>query len=100
MDTTREMGSIKQMWLNKGGVATIAPLKILGKNWPDTYNSRCFSGLFVNHTNQGNIIVKNNSKGMPYLDLCILETKVALSFMHGNVVHLDSEGQHGGLHAV
>ncbi len=66
------------MWLNKGGVATIVPLKVLEKIWPVTYNFRCFSGLFVIHTNQGNIIVKNNSKGMPYLDLCELEAKVAL----------------------
>jgi hypothetical protein len=78
MDTAGKMGAIKQMWLNKGGVATVVPLKVLKKIWPVTYNSRCFSGLFVIHTNQGNIIVKNNSKGMLYLDLHELEAKVAL----------------------
>jgi hypothetical protein len=37
--------------------------------------------VVVNHINQGNIIAKNNSKGMPYLDLCRLEAKVALSYV-------------------
>jgi hypothetical protein len=81
MDTAGEMGAIKQVWLNKGGVATIVPLKILEKIWPVTYDSRCFGGLCVIHTNQGNIIIKNNSKGMPYLNLRKLEAKVALSFV-------------------
>ncbi len=81
MDTAKEMGAIKQMWLNKGGVANIAPLKILEKIWPVTYGSRCLGGLFIIHTDQGNIIIKNNSMGMPYLDLCKLEAKVALSYV-------------------
>jgi hypothetical protein len=59
MDTAGEMRAIKQMSLNKGGIATIVPLKILEKIWPVTYDSRCFGGLF---TNQGSIILKNNSK--------------------------------------
>jgi hypothetical protein len=58
MDTAGEMGAVKQMWLNKEGVATIIPLKILEKIWPVTYDSRCYGGLFLIHTNQGKIIVK------------------------------------------
>jgi hypothetical protein len=69
MDTAGDMGAIKQMWLNKGGVAAIVPLKILKKIWPITYNSRCDNGQFVWHTDQGNIFIKNNSKEMPYLDI-------------------------------
>ena len=75
------MGAIKQLWLNEGKVTTIIPLKVLEKIWPVTYNSRRFDGSFIIHANQGNIIVKNNRKGMPYLDLRELEAKVALSFV-------------------
>jgi hypothetical protein len=50
MDTTRDMGVIKQMWLNKGGVAAIPPLKVLKKIWPVTYDSRRHDGQFVWHT--------------------------------------------------
>jgi hypothetical protein len=34
MDTARDMGAIEQMWLNKGGVAAIVPLKVLKNIWP------------------------------------------------------------------
>jgi hypothetical protein len=56
-------------------------LKVLEKIWPVTYNSRCHGGKFVWHTDQGDIVIKNNSKGMPYLDIQELEAKVALSFV-------------------
>jgi hypothetical protein len=46
--------------------------------WSITYNSRHHGGNFILHTDQGNIIIKNNNKGMPYLDLPELEAKVAL----------------------
>ncbi len=58
-----------------------SPLSRFEKIWPVTYGSRCYRGLFVIHTNQGKIIAKNNSKGMPYLDLHKLEAKVVLSFV-------------------
>jgi hypothetical protein len=64
MDMSGEMGAVNQMWLNKGGVATIIPLKVIEKIWPVTYDSRRNGGHFIIHTNQGNIIIKNNSKGM------------------------------------
>ncbi len=50
MDSSREMGALKQMWLNEGVVATIIPLKQLDKLWQVTYNSRCHGGAFVVHT--------------------------------------------------
>jgi hypothetical protein len=59
----------------------IVPLKILEQIWPVTYDSRRHGGKFVLKTDQGNIIVKNNGKGMPYLNLQELEAKVALSFI-------------------
>jgi hypothetical protein len=73
MDTTGDMGAIKQMWLKKGGFVTIV-LKVLKKIWPVTYDSRCHGGKFVWHTDQRDIIIKNNSKGMQYLDIQELET--------------------------
>jgi hypothetical protein len=75
MEMSSEMGAVDQMWLNKGGVATIIPLKVLEKIWPVSYDSRCIGGRFVIHTNQGNIIVKNNSKGTPYLDIRDVEAE-------------------------
>ncbi len=88
MDSTKDMGAIMKMWLNAGGVAIIIPLKILEKILPITYDSRHHGGKLVLHTDQGNIIVKNNNKGMPYLDLQKLEAKVALTFIQsvcGNI---------------
>jgi hypothetical protein len=73
------------MWLNKGGVATIIPLEILKKIWPVTYDSRCNGGCFVIHTNQGNIIVKNNSKGMPYLNIRDMEAEVVLPLIQTTI---------------
>jgi hypothetical protein len=46
MDTTGDMGAIKKMWLSKGGVTAIVPLK-LKKIWPITFDSRLHDGQFV-----------------------------------------------------
>jgi hypothetical protein len=46
-----------------------------------TYDSKRHGGKFVLKTDQGDIIVKNNGKGMPYLNLQELEAEVALSFV-------------------
>jgi hypothetical protein len=46
-----------------------------------TYDSKRHGGKFVLKTDQGGIIVKNNDKGMPYLNLQELEAEVALSFV-------------------
>jgi hypothetical protein len=81
MDTAGDMGAIEQMWLNKGGVGAIMPLKVLEKIWSITYDSRCDNGQFIWHTDQGDIFIKNNSKGMLYLDIQEPKTKAALSFI-------------------
>jgi hypothetical protein len=90
MDTTGETGAVKQMWLNEGRVATIIPLKVLEKIWPVRYDSECYGGLFVIHTKQGKIIIKNSSKGMLYLDLRELEAKVALSFVQMAILFIQT----------
>jgi hypothetical protein len=81
MEMSSEMRAVNQMWLNEGGEVTIIPLKVLKKIWPVTYDSRRNGGRFVIHTNQGNIIVKNNSKGMLYLDIRDVEAEVVLLFI-------------------
>ncbi len=53
MNTAGNLGAIKQMWLNEGGVATVVPLKVLEKIWPITYDSRRHGGKFVLKTDQG-----------------------------------------------
>jgi hypothetical protein len=78
MNSSGELGAIKQMWLNKGGVATISPLKQIELILTVSYNSGSNRGLFIIHSNQGDIIVRNNNKGMPFIDLQDLEAEVAL----------------------
>jgi hypothetical protein len=79
---------------DEGGVTTIIPLKALEKIWPVSYDSRRNGGCFVIHTNQGNIIVKNNSKGMPYLDVRDVEAEVALSFIQMVRGNMEGYTQH------
>jgi hypothetical protein len=69
------MGALKKVWLKEDGVATILPLKELEKLWHIVYDSRCHAGAFVLCTDAGNIVLKNNDKGMPYLDLNSLTAK-------------------------
>ena len=64
-----EMGALKKVWLNKGSVAAILPLKELEKLWHVVYDSRRHGGAFVLCTDAGDIVLKNNNKGMPYFDL-------------------------------
>ena len=40
MSSSGEMGALKKVWLNKGGMATILPLKGLEKMWHIVYGSR------------------------------------------------------------
>jgi hypothetical protein len=94
MEMSGKMGAVEHMWLNEGGVATIIPLKALEKIWPVSYDSRRNWGCFVIHTNQGNIIVKNNSKGMPYLDVKDVEAEVALSFIQTVCGNMEGYTQH------
>ena len=52
MDSNGEMGALRQMWLNNGGVVTIILLKQLEKLWRVTYNSRRHGGAFIVHTDK------------------------------------------------
>jgi hypothetical protein len=91
MDKAGKLGMIKQMWLNKGGVASVVPLKILEKIWPISYHS--LRGMnashFVIHAKEGDIVVQNNKRGMPYLNLKEVETEVALCLIQDtiNTIH-------------
>jgi hypothetical protein len=71
--------------LNKCGstradVAMIISLKQLEKLCPVKYDSSCNVGAFICCTNDGDVVLKNNGKGMPYLDLRELEAEAVLSF--------------------
>jgi hypothetical protein len=74
------LGALEQVWLNKGGVTTIILLKQLKKLCPVTYDSTRNGCAFVCRTKDGNIVLRNNDKGMPYLDLRESEAKAVLSF--------------------
>ncbi len=80
MDLSGSLGALKQVWLNKGRVATIILLKQLKKLCPVTYDSTRNKGAFVYCTKDGNIVLRNNNNGMPYLDLRESKAKAALSF--------------------
>ncbi len=77
------MGAIKKKRYNKGSVATIMPLKVLEWIFPILYQSHkgMNPGHFVIHSDQGDIVVKNNGVGMPYLDVRELKAEVALCFV-------------------
>ena len=83
MDRAGQMGAIEKMWYNEGGVATIVPLKMLERIFLILYQSHKGMNLghFVIHSDQGDIVVKNNGAGMPYLDVRELEAEVALCFV-------------------
>jgi hypothetical protein len=68
MDSSGLLRALKQVWLNKGGVATIIPLKQLEKLCPMKYDSTRNGEVFVCRTKGGDVMLKNNGKGMPYLD--------------------------------
>jgi hypothetical protein len=80
MDEAGALGAIKKMWLNEGRVASVIPLKILEKIWPVSYHSAKGTnpGHFVIHADAGDVVVRNNQKGMPYLNLNEVEAEVAL----------------------
>ncbi len=58
----------------------IIPLKHLKKLCPVVYDSTRHGGAFVCRTKDGNIVLKNNGKGISYLDLREFEAKAVLSF--------------------
>ena len=67
MDSSGSLGDLKKVWFNKGGVATIIPLKQLEKLCPVRYDSSRNGGAFICRTKDGVIVLKNNGKGMPYI---------------------------------
>ena len=69
MDSSGSLGALTQVWFNEGGVAMIIPLKQLEKLYPVVYDSTCNRGMFVCRTKDGDVMLKNNDKGMPYLDI-------------------------------
>ncbi len=78
-----QLGKIQGMWVNKSGIANIVLLEVILKIWRIMYDSHggMNAGHFVIHTNQGNIVVKKNKKGMPYIDLDGVDGEVALDFV-------------------
>ncbi len=89
MNEVGSLGKIDGMWLNEGSIANIVPLEMISKIWRITYDSGggMNAGHFVIHTDQGNIVVRKNPKGMPYIDLKTVEGEVALDSVqtiHGN----------------
>ncbi len=80
MDSSGSLGALEQVWLNEGGAAMIIPLKQLKKLCPVVYDSTRHGGVFVCCTKDGDVVLKNNGKGMPYLDLREFEAKAVLSF--------------------
>jgi hypothetical protein len=80
MDSSGSLGDLEQVWFNEGGVATIIPLKQLEKLCPVRYNSSRNGGAFICRTKDSDIVLKNNGKGMPYIDLREFEAEAVLSF--------------------
>jgi hypothetical protein len=80
MDSSGSPRDLEQVWLNEGGVATIILLKQLEKLCPVEFDSTCNGGTFVCRTKDGDVVLKNNYKGLPYLDLREFEAKVVLFF--------------------
>jgi hypothetical protein len=79
MDSSGSLRALEQVWLNEGGVATIIPLKQLEKLCPVVYDSTRNGGAFICCTKDGDVVLKNNGKGMPSLDLREFEAKAILS---------------------
>jgi hypothetical protein len=86
-DMAGNLGAIKKMWLNKCGVLSIIPLKILKMIWPILYHSKkgMNPGHFIIHTDKGDIVVKNNSHVMTFLNLKEVEAEVALCLIQDTI---------------
>jgi hypothetical protein len=80
MDSSGSLGDLEQVWFNEGGVMAIIPLKQLEKLCPVRYDSSRNGGAFICRTKDGDVVLKNNGKGMPYIDLREFEAKAVLSF--------------------
>jgi hypothetical protein len=71
MDMACNLSGIKKMWLNECGVVIVVPLKVLKMIWLILYHSKkgMNPGHFIIHTDEGDIVVKNNLHRMPFLNL-------------------------------
>jgi hypothetical protein len=87
MDEAGNLRAIKKMWLNEGRVASVIPLKILEKIWPVLYHSAkgMNPGHFVIHFGECDVVVRNNEKGMLYLNLKDVKAKVALCLVQSAI---------------
>jgi hypothetical protein len=87
VDMASNLNAIKKMWLNKCGVVSGVPLKVLEMIWPISYHSkkRMNPGHFIIHTDKGGIVVKNNLHRMPFLNLKEVETEVALCLIQDTI---------------
>ncbi len=93
MNEIGNLGKLEGMWINEGGIANIVPLEAIARIWRITYDSAggMNAGHFVIHTDQENIKVQKNSKGMPYIDLDSVEGKVALDFVQNGRCEVSDE---------
>jgi hypothetical protein len=68
-------------------VASVVSLKVLEKIWLISYHSKrgMNPGHFVIPTNKGDIVMKNNSHGMPFLNLKEVEAEVALCLIQDTI---------------
>ncbi len=64
MDKAGALGAMKKMWLNKDGVTSVIPLKILEKTWPVSHHlaKGMSPGQFIIHADAGDIMVHNNRR--------------------------------------
>ncbi len=60
-------------------MARIIPLKQLEKLCPVRYNSSRNGGAFICRIKDSDVMLKNNGKGMPYIDLREFEAEAVLS---------------------
>jgi hypothetical protein len=81
MDSSGSLGALKQVWLNEDGVVMIISLKQLAELCPVVYDATRNGGAFICRTKDGDVVLKNNGKGMPYLDLREFEVEAVLSFL-------------------
>jgi hypothetical protein len=87
IDMAGKLGTIKKMWLNECGVASAIPLKVLEMIWPISYHSKkgMNPGHFIIHTDKGDIVEKNNSQRMLFLNLKEVQAEVALCLIQDTI---------------
>ena len=80
MGESGSLGKVKNVWVNKGGIANILPFSELIKICRVTFDSDK-SDQFVVHTEEGPVSLRNNEVGMPYIDLEKSDERAALCFV-------------------